>query len=215
VARRVAEALSSALARDAPANALRRKRRPRHPPACAAVQPGGARGTEGVLDARMARQPGADRATELAGELVGAEIPVATRRGRSEGVQQRAVPRRVARGRRLSSAPARRAHTARRRPRPARVRARHPGAPCCGGRLVTSPGPAGSGGGGLGVTGPRSSTQRTVASGGGAVERATMCALVGTLGTLGTLGTKSGSVLLAHSRVRRQRTPARRKRRRT
>ena len=41
----------------------------------------------------MARQPGADRATEMAGELVGAEIPVATRRGRSEGVQQCAAAR--------------------------------------------------------------------------------------------------------------------------
>src|SRR5258708_27660213 len=37
----------------------------------------------------------------------------------------------------------------------------------------------------------------------------------GPLGTLGTLGTKSGSVLLAHRRVRWRRTPSRRKRRRT
>jgi hypothetical protein len=63
------------------------------PPAFDEVQPGRPHGNEGVLDARMVRQSVADRATEMAGEMVGDEIQVATRIGRSEGVQQREVPR--------------------------------------------------------------------------------------------------------------------------
>ena len=44
------------------------------PPACDEVQPGRPHRNEGVLDARMVRQPVADRATEMAGEIVGDEI---------------------------------------------------------------------------------------------------------------------------------------------
>ena len=86
------------------------------PPACDEVQPGGADRNEGVLDARMVRQPVADRATEMAGEMVGDEIQVATRRGCVDGVQQRQIPGGVACGGGLSSAPARRAPPAPRTP---------------------------------------------------------------------------------------------------
>lgn len=71
------------------------------PPPFDEVQPGRPHGNEGVLDARMVCQPVPDGATEMAGEIVGDEIQVATRIGRSEGVQQREVPRSIARGRRL------------------------------------------------------------------------------------------------------------------
>jgi hypothetical protein len=50
------------------------------------------------------------------------------------------------------------------------------------------------------MAGPRSSAQITVVCGGGVVEQAITCAL----------GTKSGSVLVVHDRLPRQRAPSRR-----
>jgi hypothetical protein len=172
------------------------------PPPFDEVEPGRPHGNEGVLDARMVRQPVADRATEMAGEIVGDEIQVATRIGRSEGVQQREVPRSIARGRRLGQ------HL----PVADTQRAVDPD-------LVESALVIQWHLDAVAVWRP--------ARGWWEVARRYGAELVDTedgrlrrwrrveRDDVGPFGTKSGSLLVAHSRVRRQRTPSRRKMRRT
>src|SRR5258706_6433683 len=98
---RVAEAMSSASANDAPAKAVRRKRRPRHPPPLDEVEPGRPNRNEGVLDTWVRGQPVGDRATQMAGQVIGDEREGALRIGLVERLQQGEVATRVARRRGL------------------------------------------------------------------------------------------------------------------
>lgn len=93
--------MSSALATETPAKALRRKRR--HQPALrlSEVQPGGAHRNEGMLDPRVLGQPVGDWAAQLAGEVIGDEGEIALGIGPVKGLQEREVASRVAGGRGL------------------------------------------------------------------------------------------------------------------
>ncbi|SRR5258708_9792686 len=71
------------------------------PPPFDEVEPRRPHGNERVLDARVVRQPGADRATEMAGEMVGDEVQITLRIAMIERGEQREVACRVARGCRL------------------------------------------------------------------------------------------------------------------
>ena len=94
------------------------------PPPFDQVQPGGADRNEGVLDPRVGGQPVPDGTAGVAGQVIGNQVQVAVGRGVVKRLQQREGARGVARGSRLSSAPAQCARTGRRRPRSSRVRAR-------------------------------------------------------------------------------------------
>src|SRR5258706_6324265 len=172
------------------------------PPACDEVEPGGADGNEGVLDARVECQPVANGPTEVAGKVVSNEEEIAAGRGLVECLQQGQIPGGVACGRRLgqpvavahaqcpvdpdlleSAVIAQRHLDAVAIHRPARSRREVAGR--YGAEFVDAD--------------DRRARRRR------GVER----------DDPGPFGTKSGSLLLAHSRVRRQRTPSRRKMRRT
>jgi hypothetical protein len=68
------------------------------PPAFDEVEPGGADGDEGVLDARMYGQPVPNGATAMAGEIVTNKVEVPLWKGVVERVQQREVSSGIARG---------------------------------------------------------------------------------------------------------------------
>lgn len=71
------------------------------PPPFNQIEPGGADRNEGVLNARMSRQPVLNGATGVAGEIVGNQVQVTLRIRLVEGLQQREVASGVARGCRL------------------------------------------------------------------------------------------------------------------
>jgi hypothetical protein len=71
------------------------------PPAFDEDEPGGTNRNEGVLDARVARQPVPDRTTQVTGQIVGDEVQIAVGESLRERLQQRQIPSRVACGRSL------------------------------------------------------------------------------------------------------------------
>jgi hypothetical protein len=185
-----------------PANALRRKIR--HHPAIRLrqVAPGRADGNAGVLDARMRHQPVANGTTGMAGQVVGDQVEIALWIRLVEGLQQLQRARRVARGCRLgqhvSVAPAQRPVDPDFVPCPLVIQGRRD----------------------AGASGRPAGRGREIAWG----YRAEFIdaddpRLWGRLGVERDdprpFGTKSGSLLVAHRRVRRQRTRSWRKMRRT
>jgi hypothetical protein len=70
------------------------------PPAFDEVQPGSTHGDEGLLDARMRGQPVADGAAGVAGEMVSDQIEITVGKGVVERAQERKVASGVACGRR-------------------------------------------------------------------------------------------------------------------
>ncbi len=172
------------------------------PPALDEVEPGGAGWDKGVLDTRVSGQPVPDGATEMAGEVVGNEVEIALGIGLVERVQQRQVACGGARGRGLGQDLA--GAYAQRSIDPdllqsAVIIQRHLDA-------VAIRGPARSRWevpGRYGAELVDADNRRPFR--GCSVER----------DDTRPFGAKSGSLLVAHRRVRRQRTPSRRKMRRT
>jgi hypothetical protein len=172
------------------------------PPALDKVEPGGARWDEGVLETRVSGQPVPDRTTAVAREIVGNEIELTLGIGLVECVQERQLAHRVAGGcglrQDLAGAHAERAvdpHLL----QSAVILQRRLDAVATRGparRWWEVPG---------GYRAELVDTDDRRPLGGCGVER----------DDPGPFGTKSRSLLVAHRRVRRQRTPSRRKMRRT
>jgi hypothetical protein len=171
------------------------------PPALDEVEPGSADGDKGVLNTRVGSEPVPDRTTQMAGEVIGDKVEVALGIGPVEGLQQGEVVGRVARWRSLGKdLPIAHAEGA-----------IHPdlfkSAVIVQGRLDAMPIhrpaksrweiPRGYGAEFVDADDRRPCGRRRIERDDG-----------------GPFGTKSGSLLVAQSRVRRQRTPSRRKMRR-
>jgi hypothetical protein len=172
------------------------------PPAFNEIEPGGSNRNEGVLDARMSFEPLPDRAAAVAGEIIRDEVEIPLRIGLIERVQQGEIATGIARGCRVGQCLAV-AHA---------QRAIDPD--FVGTTLIVQGdfdavpvhGPAGSGW----EIARRHGTEFVNAEDRGLRRR---------LGVerddCGPFGAKSGSLLFAHKRVRRQRIPSWRKMRRT
>jgi hypothetical protein len=92
------------------------------PPPFNQIQPGRADRNEGLPNARMGFQPRADRATGVAGEVVGNQIEIPCRVGAVQRLQQVEVATGVARRSGLSSGPDHRGSAALPTPRPSAAR---------------------------------------------------------------------------------------------
>jgi hypothetical protein len=172
------------------------------PPALDEVEPGGADGDEGVLDARMRREPVPNGAAAVTGEVVGDQIEVPVRVGVIEPLQQREVAGSIAR----------RCGLRQRLPILHCQRAIDPD-------FVQSPLVIQRRLDAVAVDGPARGRWEVAGRYRAELVDAEDRRAGGRLGVErddgGPFGTKSGSLLLAHSRVRRQRTPSWRKMRRT